>query len=363
MSLPTNPFPVGIRVGNTSTGTPVFDLFMDHLDIEGNTVGVQILRGNHIVMRNSVITTDSVNDLQVGGVGAGQTVSSLRLIAPDIEMLTGSNTNISVVNVTHMSIENCVGENSGAGFWLDIPATAITANVSVRDCYFAANNAPPFIFRVNKATATLTVEDSYAAGYPGASNWINASAAQDIWTRSLHSDANIGVASGAAATSVTNINDYTGTSRVGDSWSTNTLSLYAATFRRSAGNPASPDIFGNGAALVIGDANGVKTGTGAAFTDSGGLSYSKVIASGTSTLTSNAALAAVTSQAAITTTATGALTTDAIEWSYATAPTAGDSLCNVSPYVTAGNVNFVRTNPTAAAQNVSALVINWRVIR
>lgn len=87
------------------------------------------------------------------------------------------------------------------------------------------------------------------------------------------------------------------------------------------------------------------------------------IASGTSTLTSNAALAAVTSQAAITTAGAGILTTDTIEWSYASAPTAGDSLCHVSPYVTAGNVNFVRTNPTAAAQNVSALVINWRVIR
>jgi hypothetical protein len=89
----------------------------------------------------------------------------------------------------------------------------------------------------------------------------------------------------------------------------------------------------------------------------------QVIASGTSTLTSNAALGAVTSQAAITTGATGAATTDAIEWSYASAPTAGDSLCTVSPYVTSGNVNFVRTNPTAAAQNVSAIVINWRVIR
>jgi hypothetical protein len=87
------------------------------------------------------------------------------------------------------------------------------------------------------------------------------------------------------------------------------------------------------------------------------------IASGTTTLTANAALAAVTSQAANTTAGTGILTTDTIEWSFATAPTAGDNLCHVLPYATAGNVNFVRTNPTAAAQNVSALVINWRVIR
>lgn len=86
-------------------------------------------------------------------------------------------------------------------------------------------------------------------------------------------------------------------------------------------------------------------------------------ASGTATLTSNAALAAVTSQTAITVAGTGILTTDAIEWSYATAPTAGDSMCHLSVYVTAGNVNFIRTNPTAAAQNVSAIVVNWRVIR
>jgi hypothetical protein len=88
-----------------------------------------------------------------------------------------------------------------------------------------------------------------------------------------------------------------------------------------------------------------------------------LIASGTSTLTANGALGAVTSQAAITTSAPNTLTTDAIEWSYATAPGAGDSLCHISPYVTAGNVNFVRSNPTASAQAVTALVINWRVIR
>lgn len=93
------------------------------------------------------------------------------------------------------------------------------------------------------------------------------------------------------------------------------------------------------------------------------LNIPQVVVSGTSALTANATLAAVTSQAAITTAAVGVATTDAIEWSYASAPTAGDAMCYISPYVTSGNVNFVRTNPTAAAQNVSALVVNWRVIR
>jgi len=112
--------------------------------------------------------------------------------------------------------------------------------------------------------------------------------------------------------------------------------------------------------IVAGAVKTYTTGAVASFSAAPG---SLTIASGTSTLTSNAALAAVTSQAAITTTATNALTTDAIEWSFATAPTAGDNLCHVLSYVTAGNVNFVRTNPTAAAQNVSALIINWRVVR
>lgn len=107
----------------------------------------------------------------------------------------------------------------------------------------------------------------------------------------------------------------------------------------------------------------IASGAFALQVPAGSNTLSQTVASGTSTLTANAALTAVTSQAAITTAATGALATDAIEWAYATAPGAGDSLCHVSAYVTAGNVNFVRSNPTAANQSVSAIVINWRVIR
>ena len=88
-----------------------------------------------------------------------------------------------------------------------------------------------------------------------------------------------------------------------------------------------------------------------------------VIASGTATLTSNATLGATTAQAAVTVGATGAATTDAIEWAYATAPSSDESLCIISAYVTSGNVNFVRANPTAGNRNVTAIVINWRVIR
>jgi hypothetical protein len=92
------------------------------------------------------------------------------------------------------------------------------------------------------------------------------------------------------------------------------------------------------------------------------LSMPQVIATGTSTLTSGS-VTTNTCQTAITTAATGAATTDAIEWSYATAPGASDGLMNVSAFPTAGNVNFTRCNASSASQTGTAIVINWRVLR
>jgi hypothetical protein len=66
----------------------------------------------------------------------------------------------------------------------------------------------------------------------------------------------------------------------------------------------------------------------------------------------------------VTTNATNTTTTDAIEWSYATAPTlTTDALLTVAPYVTANNVNFTRCNPTNGSITGTAIVINWRVMR
>jgi hypothetical protein len=88
----------------------------------------------------------------------------------------------------------------------------------------------------------------------------------------------------------------------------------------------------------------------------------RVIASGTSTLTSGS-VTTNTCQTAVTTAATGATFTDAIEWSYATAPGTADALLHISPYPTANNVNFTRCNATNASQTGTAIVINWRVVR
>ena len=89
----------------------------------------------------------------------------------------------------------------------------------------------------------------------------------------------------------------------------------------------------------------------------------RTIASGTSALTSGS-VGGATCQTAVTTTATGTATTDVISWAYATAPTlATDALLHVSPYVTSGNVNFTRCNPTAGSITGTAIVINWKVVR
>lgn len=87
------------------------------------------------------------------------------------------------------------------------------------------------------------------------------------------------------------------------------------------------------------------------------------IASGTSTFTTTAVTAG-TCQTTVTTAATNALTTDTISVAYASAPTAAtDGMLTLQMYVTAGNVNFMRCNPTAGSITPTALVLNWRVVR
>lgn len=87
-----------------------------------------------------------------------------------------------------------------------------------------------------------------------------------------------------------------------------------------------------------------------------------VVASGTSTL-GNAAITSGNCATVITTAASGVLTTDRIEWSYASAPATADGLLTLSPFVTSGNVNWKLCNSTASSQTPSGLVVNWEVLR
>jgi len=86
------------------------------------------------------------------------------------------------------------------------------------------------------------------------------------------------------------------------------------------------------------------------------------LASGTSTLAPGT-VTATSCAALITTSAPGTITTDAIRWNFASAPTTADALMTVQAYVTANKVNFLRCNPTAGSQTGTALVINWMVTR
>ena len=66
--------------------------------------------------------------------------------------------------------------------------------------------------------------------------------------------------------------------------------------------------------------------------------------------------------------ATGTLTTDSIQWSFASAPAFGYAASAtgslyVLAYVTAGNVNFYVGNSTSAGITPAAQTINWVVIR
>lgn len=85
------------------------------------------------------------------------------------------------------------------------------------------------------------------------------------------------------------------------------------------------------------------------------------IASGTSTLSSTTVTGG-TCATVVTTTASGALTTDSIIWSYASAPATADGLMTVAAYTTSGNVNFLRCAPSGN-QTGTAIVINWIVAR
>lgn len=90
---------------------------------------------------------------------------------------------------------------------------------------------------------------------------------------------------------------------------------------------------------------------------------SVTVISGTSAMTA-ATITTASCQTAVTTAATGAATTDAIQWAYNAAPSGTtDARLTIAPYVTSGNVNFTRCNPTAASIVGTAITINWRIVR
>jgi hypothetical protein len=88
-----------------------------------------------------------------------------------------------------------------------------------------------------------------------------------------------------------------------------------------------------------------------------------VIAAGTTTLGSST-INAGTCATVLTTTATGALSSDKLAWAHASAPATADGLIGPPEvYLTAGNVNWKQCNGTALNETPSGLVVNWSVLR
>src|SRR5947209_5433537 len=87
------------------------------------------------------------------------------------------------------------------------------------------------------------------------------------------------------------------------------------------------------------------------------------VASGTVTFTTTS-VTTLTCQTTVTVTAVGAVTSGVVSWAFSSAPTGTtDGLLIINVWLTSGNVNFQRCNPTAGSLTPTALVVNWKVIR
>jgi hypothetical protein len=113
-----------------------------------------------------------------------------------------------------------------------------------------------------------------------------------------------------------------------------------------------------GSFTVTGTVNGLTLPTA-----TGNATVAQVIASGTAAL-GTSPVAGTNSAPVVTVAATGVLATDSISWSFNAIIGSGyvQGLV-VQTYVTAGNVNFLVTNPTAGSLTPSAATVNWKVIR
>jgi hypothetical protein len=123
---------------------------------------------------------------------------------------------------------------------------------------------------------------------------------------------------------------------------------------------------------AVGSITGLGTGVGTALavnTGSAG-AVGVVVAKGTAAL-GTAAIASGANATTITVAAAGVATTDVIDWGFNTNPNAvtgynaalTTGCLVITCFPTAGNVNFVVSNPTAASITPGALTLNWTVMR
>jgi hypothetical protein len=123
---------------------------------------------------------------------------------------------------------------------------------------------------------------------------------------------------------------------------------------------------------AVGSITGLGTGVGTALAANTGVAgaFGVVVAKGAAVL-GTAAIASGANATTVTVAAAGVATTDVIDWGFQLNPNAvtGYNAASttgclvITCFPTAGNVNFVISNPTAASITPGALTLNWTVMR
>jgi hypothetical protein len=189
-SVPSVPYSIaGVRIGNTTSGSAVFDVYMNETDFENSPINLLLLRCFHFVGIRTRWVNATVNDVQIGD--ATHIVQSAHFYGYDIEPANTNNvTEVNILNGADITFTDGFAEQNGASsFWLDCPATATACNgIFVRGGWFQSNSSATTIFHTNLATATLSVESAEGNNFPPASNWIKNDASRRIWMCNIVSD-------------------------------------------------------------------------------------------------------------------------------------------------------------------------------
>ncbi len=192
---PTTPFSTaGIRLGNSSgTFSPVDIRFNRVYLFSSAPIGYDIVRGIHVVMHQCRAVQHSNNDLVLGS--SSQTVYDFSASQSSFE--GGTNTDSILINQAEAASWNqCYFECDGTGSVINVPSTAIEAtNISVSQSRVHGASGEPtgnptqYVFKLDLAAATFSVQDFYATDFTAASPAVvHNAAAQSVFLKNVITD-------------------------------------------------------------------------------------------------------------------------------------------------------------------------------
>jgi hypothetical protein len=214
---------------------------------------------------------------------------------------------------------------------------------------------------ISVATGTSTPAITIAAAttsVPG-----SMSAADKTKLDGLVSNANhTGDATGSTALTLATVNSNVGA--FGSATQVATFTVNAKGLTTAASNVTITPAVGSVTGLGTGVSTALAANTGAVG------AFGVMVAKGTAAL-GTAAIASGAHATTVTVAAAGVAATDVIDWGFNTNPNAvtGYNAASttgclvITAFPTAGNVNFVVSNPTASSITPGALTLNWTVVR